>query len=261
MSWTLRILAGILLLFLLAPVILVFPISFSADDFISWPPSGWSLRWYAALSNQPLMATAFVTSLGLAAIVTVISLAVAIPAALAINRGRFWGRSALLTFLTAPLLLPSIVLALAILIVFVGNGLVGTWHGLALGHLVLTTPYVLRIILTALETLPRGIEDAAASLGARPLTVFFRITLPLMVPGIVAASALAFLVSFDEVVVSLFMVGPNLVTLPVALFRYVEGSTDPLVAAVSALLILGTLAMVLVIERAIGLRTAVGKSA
>jgi putative spermidine/putrescine transport system permease protein len=260
MSWTLRILVAILLLFLLSPVLLVFPISFSADDFISWPPSGWSTRWYLALADQRQMGEAFMTSLGLAAIVTLISLGVAIPAALAISRGRFWGRTALLSFLTAPLLLPSIVLALAILIVFIGNGLVGTWHGLALGHLVLTTPYVLRVILTALETLPRGVEDAAASLGARPLTVFFRITLPLMVPGIVAAAALAFLVSFDEVVISLFMVGPTLITLPVALFRYVEGSTDPLVAAVSVLLILGTLAMVLIIERAIGLRAAVSKA-
>jgi len=257
MSWSLRILAAALLLFLLAPVILVFPISFSADDFIMWPPSGWSLRWYRALQSQGNMASAFGTSLVLASVVTISSLLVAIPAALTIHRRRFAGRDLLLSFLTAPLLLPSIVLALAMLIVFIRNGLVGTWTGVALGHLVLTTPYALRVLLTTLQTMPQDMEDAAGSLGARPFTVFWRITLPLMSRGIVAATALSFLVSFDEVTVSLFLVGPQLVTLPVALFRYVEGSTDPLVAAVSALLILGTLAAVLIIERAMGLRQAI----
>lgn len=257
MTWTLRITVTLLMLFLLAPVLLVFPISFSADDFIIWPPSDWSLRWYRALGSQGNMVSAFGTSVALAAIVTVCSLAVAIPAAVLVHRHRFIGRAALLSFLTAPLLLPSIVLALAMLIVFIRNGLVGSWFGLALGHLVLTTPYALRVLLTTLQTLPRDVEDAAASLGARSSTVFRRITLPLMTRGIVAASALCFLVSFDEVTVSLFLVGPQLVTLPVALFRYVEGSTDPLVAAVSVLLILGTLAIVLIIERAMGLRQAI----
>ncbi|CUX65618.1 ABC-type spermidine/putrescine transport system, permease component II [Agrobacterium tumefaciens str. Kerr 14] len=257
MSWMLRITVTLLMLFLLAPVLLVFPISFSADDFIIWPPSDWSLRWYRALGSQGNIASAFGTSVVLAAVVTVCSLAAAIPAAVLIHRHRFIGRATLLSFLTAPLLLPSIVLALAMLIVFIRNGLVGSWFGLALGHLVLTTPYALRVLLTTLQTLPRDVEDAAASLGARASTVFRRITLPLMTRGIVAASALCFLVSFDEVTVSLFLVGPQLVTLPVALFRYVEGSTDPLVAAVSVLLILGTLAIVLIIERAMGLRQAI----
>lgn len=253
------LLIAALFLFLLGPVVLVFPMSFSADRVLAWPPSGFSLRWYEAILREPALLEATRNSLVLAAAVTVVALGLAMPAALAIARGRFPGRDALMALLTAPLLLPSIVLALALLIVFVGYGLVGSWLGLALAHLLIALPYALRVLSTALATLPASVEEAAASLGAPPGAVFRRITLPLMTPGVVAAAAIVFLVSFDEVVISLFVVGPRLTTLPVALFRYVESRTDPLVAAVSALLVIMTLAIVLVLDRAVGLRRAIGK--
>jgi putative spermidine/putrescine transport system permease protein len=251
-------LVALLFLFLLGPVILVFPISFSADSFIGWPPSGWSTKWYAAMMVQPGLGAALRNSLVLAAIVTVLALAIALPASVALHRGSFPGRDALLAFLSAPLLLPTIVLGLAVLILFVGYGLVGSWPGLVLAHLLVTVPYALRVLTTSLGTLPASVEDAAASLGAPPRRVFFRVTLPLMAPGVIASAAIVFLVSFDEVVISLFVVGPRLSTLPVALFHYVEGRTDPLVAAVSVLMVLFTLALVVVLERAVGLRRAVG---
>lgn len=128
-----------------------------------------------------------------------------------------------------------------------------------LAHLLITLPYAVRVLMAALSTLPAGVEEAAASLGAAPLAVLLRVTLPLMLPGVVATCAIVFLVSFDETVVSLFVVGPHLTTLPVALFRYVASRTDPLVAAVSALLVLLTLAVVLVLERAVGLYRAVAR--
>jgi putative spermidine/putrescine transport system permease protein len=159
--------------------------------------------------------------------------------------------------LTAPLLLPTIVLGLALLIIFAGRGLIGTWVGLVLAHLLIALPYALRVLVTALGGLPAGVEDAAASLGAAPVTVFRRVTLPLMLPGVVATCAIVCLVSFDETVVSLFVVGPRLTTFPVALFRYVQARTDPLVAAAAALMVLFTLAIVLVADRAVGLRRAV----
>lgn len=134
-----------------------------------------------------------------------------------------------------------------------------TFHGLVLAHLVVTLPYALRVLVTALSTLPPSVEEAAASLGAKPLAVFRRVTLPLMTPGIVASAALAFLVSFDEVVISLFVVGPRITTLPVELYRYVDTRSDPLVAAASVFLILGTLLIVVLVERTMGLNRAVGK--
>ena len=249
----------VLFAFLLAPVILVFPMSFSADRVLAWPPSGFSLRWYGAMFTEPGLMEAAWNSLVLGCVVTVLSLLVATPAALMLARRRFAGRDAVMALLTAPLLLPTIVLGLAMLIVFVSYGLVGSWPGLVLAHLLLTLPYALRVLSTALSTLPATVEEAAASLGAPPGAVFRRITLPLMLPGVVATCAIVFLVSFDEVVVSLFIVGPRLVTLPVALYRYVESRTDPLVAAVSSVLVLLTLCVVLVLDRAIGLRRAVGK--
>lgn len=254
------IVVGLLFVFLLAPVLLVFPMSFSGDSFMSFPPSSWSLRWYEALPQNRVLINALWTSLGLASVVTILSLLIAIPAAYAIARMEFFGREALFALFTAPLLLPSIVLGLAILIVFVGVGLISTFPGLVLAHLVVTLPYALRVLATALSTLPHQVEEAASSLGATPFTVFRRVTLPLMTPGIVAAAALAFLVSFDEVVISLFVVGPRITTLPVELYRYVDTRADPLVAAASVFLILGTVAVVLIVERTMGLNKAVGKS-
>ena len=254
-----HLLVAAMMVFLLAPVLLVIPMSFSADRVLAWPPSGFSFRWYVAMLDERGLAIAARNSLILAVIVTVATLAIAMPAALALDRWRFAGRDALLALLTAPLLLPTIVLALALLIIFVGAGLLGTWPGLMMAHMLVTLPYGVRVLSTALSTLPASVEEAASSLGAPPGAVFRRITMPLMVPGLVATCAIVFLVSFDEVVISLFLVGPHLVTLPVALFRYVESRTDPMVAAVSTLLVVFSLAIVLVLDRAVGLRRAVGK--
>ncbi len=258
MRWLNRALVLALFLFLLAPVLLVVPLSFSSANNLVWPPPSWSTRWYVAMVNQAGLMQAAWNSLVLAGGVAAICLVIGLPAALAIDRWRFPGREALMALITAPLLLPTIVIGLALLTVFVGAGLLGSWTGLVLAHLTITLPYAVRVLSTALATLPPGIEDAARSLGASPGRVFRRVTLPLMLPGVVATAAITFLVSFDEVVISLFVVGPQLSTLPVALYRYVESRTDPLVAAVSTVLVGLTMLVVLVLDRAVGLRRAVG---
>lgn len=247
-----------LYVFLLAPIAIVLPLSFSGDTYLSFPPASWSLRWYSALLSHDGLKDAFAVSVLLASVVTLLALVCGIPAAYALARGRFRGRDALLAFFTAPLLLPSVILGLALLLTFSSWGLLGSYPGLALAHLVLCTPYVVRIMTTALSTLPPGVEDAAATLGAAPAVVFRRVTLPLLLPAITASAVLSFLISFDEVVVSLFVTGPRLVTLPVEIFTYVDTRTDPLVAAVSVVLVAATLAGVVAIERAVGLRRAVG---
>jgi len=221
---------------------------------LRFPPTSWSTRWYTALFANSQMLKAFWTSLTLAAIVTVLSIAIAVPAAWAVTRLRFPGRDLFFNVFTAPLLLPTIVLGLAILIVFASFKLLATLHGLVLAHLIVTLPYALRVLAVSLSTQDRACEEAARTLGAKPLTVFFRVTLPMMTPGIVASAALCFLVSFDEVVITLFLTGPRITTLPVELYNYVYNQADPLVAAVSALLILLTLAVIMIVERAMGLR-------
>ena len=249
-SIAVRVGVTLLYVFVLAPIVLVFAISFSGDNFIAFPPQSWGLRWYRALLAHEGFARGLRVSL---------DLLIGVPAAYAIARLKFRGRDALLAFLTAPLLLPTIVLGLAILLVFYPLKLAATYPGLVAAHMVVTLPFVVRIVATALSTLPGDIEDAAATLGASPATVFRRITLPLMLPGVIAAAALAFILSFDEVVISLFVVGPRLSTLPVELFRYVEGRTDPMVAALSTVLILATISAVLIVERSVGVMRALGR--
>jgi putative spermidine/putrescine transport system permease protein len=259
-SWIYTLVVGVLFVFLLAPVLMVFPISFSNDPYLAFPPRSWGVRFFIELPNRPALMNGLRVSLVLATIVTLVSIIVATPAAYAVTRLTFRGRDWLMGVFTAPLLLPTIVLGLAILLVFIRLDLIATYRGLVIAHLVITLPYALRIIATSLVTLPPSIEDAAASLGASPLAVFRRVTLPLMAPGITAAAALSFIVSFDEVVISLFVVGPQLTTFPVEIFRYVESRTDPLIAAASVILVVVTIGLVLVLERSIGVARALGKN-
>lgn len=255
----LRGLAALVYVLLFAPVVVVVVISFSADSFIVFPPSGFSLGWYERLiGNEALMRGARL-SLVIALTVTALSLAVGVPAAFAIARNLVPGAGALKTFFLAPLLLPTLVLGLALLMLLQPYRLVATLPGLALGHLVVTLPFVIRFMVTAFSTLPDDIEAAAASLGATPWRVARRVTLPLAAPGLAAAGFLSFLLSFDETVISLFLSGPRASTLPVEMVRYVEGRTDPLVAALSVILILGTIAVVLLVERLAGLARVMGR--
>jgi len=249
----LTVLAMLLFLFLLAPVLVVVPLSFSGDAYLSFPPSSWSFHWYKQILAEPKIVSAFGTSLLLACSTMTISVAVGLPAAYALVRLKVRGANLLMSLFTAPLLLPSIVLAIAILVIFASLGMLGTFKGLLAGHVIVTLPYAVRILSTALAGLPIACEEAAATLGASPTVVFYRVTLPLMLPGLVATAALAFLVSFDEVVLSLFLSGPRLSTLPVEMFHYVETRTDPLIAALSCILVVATLVIVLVVDRTAGL--------
>jgi putative spermidine/putrescine transport system permease protein len=248
----LTILTLVASVYLLAPVLVVVPLSFSGDNYLNFPPSTWSLRWYRQILAEPRILSAFWTSSLLAFTTMLCSIVIGLPAAYVIVRTRMPGRDALASLFTAPLLLPSIVLALAILIVFASLGLLGTFQGLLAGHLVVTLPYAIRVLTTALSNQSLACEEAASTLGAPPFTVFRRVTFPLIMPGIVATAALCFLVSFDEVVLSLFLSGPRLATLPVEMFHYVETKADPLIAAVSVLLVGITLGIVIVVDRTVG---------
>lgn len=252
-SLPLKLMALAMFAFLLAPLIVVVPISFSGDNYMMFPPTSWSLKWYPAIFASGKMTAAFWTSLLLAIVVTFLSLVIGLPAAYALVRLKPRGSEALAALFTAPLLLPTIVLGLAILIVFSRYGLLATFQGLVAAHLVVTLPYAIRVLSTALATLPIAVEEAAATLGAPPLTIFRRVTLPMMRSGLIGTTALCFLVSFDEVVLSLFMTGPRISTLPVAMYHHVEQQADPLVAALSVLLVVLTLLVVLVVDRSAGL--------
>ncbi|CAN7332836.1 ABC transporter permease [Bosea sp. LjRoot237] len=252
-------LAGLVYALILAPIAIVVALAFSADNFILFPPSGYSLRWFRALSAHGPLLSALWLSVRIASVVTLFSLVIGVPAALALAKGRFSGRDALTNFFLAPLLLPTLITGLALLLFFTPLRLTATLPGLVLGHMTVTVPFVIRMMTTAFSTLPDDIEAAAATLGARPWRVVRRVTLPLATPGLIACACLSFLLSFDETVISLFLSGPRAATLPVEMVRYVEGRTDPLVAALSVVLIVATLVVVVIVERLVGVARAVGK--
>ena len=238
--------------FIFVPLLVIVLVSFSGDDYLSFPPESWSLRWYGEVFGNQDFARGLRNSVIIAACVMVISLVIGLPATYALVRLRFFGRDFLQTFVLSPLILPTIVLGLGILIIFFRLGLVATYPGLILAHLTLTLPFTIRVLQTTLANLPLEIEEAAKTLGATPLQTFMRITLPQLAPGLVASAALSAVISFDEIVLSLFIVGPQLSTLPVEIYRYVDERTDPMVAVMAVVLITVSLSIVVLVERTVG---------
>lgn len=251
-----RLLVALAYLFLLAPLLIVFVISFSSNRYISFPPEGFTLQWYEALPHQAAFIDGLQTSLITASIATVIVLLIGVPAALALDRYDFPGRSALAAFFLSPLLVPTIVLALGLVLVLGPLGLTNTYESIIIGHISITIPYVIRTTLMSLQTSDTSCEEAARVLGASGLTVFRRITLPIIAPGVIAGGVIAFIVSFDEAVISLFVAESGRPTLPVQVLRYIENSADAVVAALSVILILFSVVIVVIVERVMGLRRA-----
>ncbi len=240
-------------LFMLSPIIVVLGVAFTPTGYLEFPPSGLSLRWFRAILDNPDFIDAAVVSLKLGVVAATLAAVVAVPAALAIDRGRFHGREALLAFFMSPLMVPTVVLGIAFLRFLTLIGLNGTFSGLAICHAVVIMPYVLRLVLASLTGLDRTVEKAAISLGASGWTVFYRITLPSIMPGVVGGWVLAFITSFDEVTVTIFIVNPSTTTLPVRLFSHIAQTTDPLVASVSAVAIFFTIGVMVVVDRLYGL--------
>jgi putative spermidine/putrescine transport system permease protein len=251
-------LVALLYLFLLAPLLVVLVISFSSNQFLSFPPEGFSLQWYRGLTQQTVFIAGFRTSLITASIVTLIVLAMGVPAALAISRYTFKGKELIASLFLSPLIVPTIVLALGILLILGPVGWTNTYRGIVVGHLSITVPYVMRTTLISLQTRDTSCEDAARILGASSWTALRRITLPIIAPGIVAGAVMAFIVSFDEAVISLFVAQSGRRTLPVEVLTYVENQADAAVAALSVCLILFSVLVVVVVERLMGLRVATG---
>jgi putative spermidine/putrescine transport system permease protein len=238
--------------FVLAPILVVIPVSFSETQYLVFPPQGLTLRWYANFFETRELAESLWTSLHLAAWTTGISTVLGTMAALALVRYRYPGREALRTALMAPIVMPRLVLGIAFLMFLARTVLSGRFGGLLLAHVVVALPYVVRTVGASLAGLDRALEEAAMSLGAPPLTTFRTVTLPLLRPGILAGAIFAFVTSFDELVASLFLTGPRLTTLPVQIYTYLEYTSDPTIAAISVILVVFTAAVVLVTERIVG---------
>ena len=196
----------------------------------------------------------------LAFVAATVAIILAVPAALALARYRFPGRSTLMAFFLSPLMIPHVVMGIAFLRFFNLAGLSGSFGWLSMTHVIVVFPYALRLTLASAIGMNRDAELAARSLGAGPGTVFRRIVLPLIVPGVAGGWMLAFIQSFDEVTMTIFVATPGTTTLPVAMYSYISQSIDPLVASVSTVLIVATLIVMVVMDRLVGLdRVLVGK--
>ncbi len=246
-----RALIGCGLLVIFVPLLLTLYLSVFNEKLILFPPRGYTLSWYRAI--VPSFGGAIAVSLELALGSVVGSLLIGVPAGIALSRHRFRGMGVVSALLLAPLTVPGIALGLAIYLFLVlieiqtSWPLTGSLLGLILSHLVITTPWVVRLSLAALVNHDRAAEEAATSLGARPLTVIWRVTLPAMRQGIIAAGLFAFIFSFGNLEMALFLVAPGVTTLPVAILEYLEYHIDPLVAAVAVaqMVMVGALLMVL----------------
>lgn len=246
--------------FMLAPILVVCFVAFTPEGYLSFPTHTWSLRWFRAIARYPEFIAAFWRSLGLGALSSAVAVAISVPAALAIARYRFPGREAMSALFMSPLMIPHIVLGVAFLRFFTQVGLGGTFAGLVLAHIVIVLPFALRLTLASAIGLDQAIEHAAVSLGASEWTVLRRVTLPLVAPGLISGWALAFINSFDEVTMTVFVSAPGTVTLPVQMFLYIQDNIDPLVTSVSACVIAITVAALVALDRAYGLeRLLVGR--
>ena len=246
--------------FILAPILIVCVVAFTPEGFLSIPTAEFSLRWFRAIARYPEFIDAFWNSVWLAALSSALAVGVSVPAALAIARHRFRGREALTALFLSPLMIPHVVLGIAFLRFFTQIGLGGTFVGLVLSHIVIVLPFALRLVLASAIGMDRAIENAAISLGADDLVVFRRVTLPLILPGLASGWALAFIQSFDEVTMTVFIASPATVTLPVRMFLYIQDNIDPLVTSVSACVIAITVVFLVVLDRIYGLeRLLVGR--
>lgn len=240
--------AGLVLLFLLAPILAILPLSFSASDILRLPPEGWSLRWYAALLSSERWLLAARNSLLVAGATTLLGTVLGTLAALGLHFGRFPGRGAVLALLAAPVVIPSIVTAAALFLAYSAVGLAGTLVGLVLAHTVISVPFVVLAVLASLRGFDPALLRAAASLGAPPAAAFRRVVLPLIAPGVAAGAVFAFATSFDEFILTLFLAGPGQFTLPRQIYAAVRDVWDPTICAAAVLLFLASMLLLLASE-------------
>jgi putative spermidine/putrescine transport system permease protein len=228
---------ALVLVFLMAPILVIAPLSFSAGSFLYFPLPGLSLRWYADFFTSELWLPAMKNSLIVGAGATAIATTLGTLAAFGFWRARFPGRRLLFALLLSPLVVPVIIVAVGVYFAFARIGLTDGFLGLTLAHAALGAPFVLVTVLSALSGFDRNLLDAAASLGAPPWLVFRRITLPILFPGIFSGALFAFATSFDEVVVALLLTGPGQRTLPRQMFAGINENISLTITAAGTLLV------------------------
>jgi putative spermidine/putrescine transport system permease protein len=251
-------LAAVCLVLLIAPTLIVVIVSFTSSYSLGFPPKGYSLRWYAALADAWQLQFAAVNSLEVAVGTTILSVLLGVAAALGLSRSAAWPARWLDALFMSPLVLPGIAFGLSALMFFSQIGVPLSLLTLILGHTVVCVPFVVRVTIAALAQLDLALIESSAALGASRLFTLRRVTLPMIMPGVLAGAFLAFMTSFDNVIVSLFLRSAGTDMLPIRMWQDVEGQLDVRIAAVSGLLIGATIVLMLLMERVAGFSKRLG---
>ncbi|HEY0296681.1 MAG TPA: ABC transporter permease [Bordetella sp.] len=248
-----RVLLVLIFAFLPAPIVVVVLSSFSPTGYLTFPPKGISLRWYEEFLSSGDWLHALAISAVLAVAVAVVTTALGFMAGLATSRVKFPGRGAFGLLMLSPLLFPHAAIAVALLGILSWRNAVGTYQGIFLAHAILCMPFAYRPLLNSMRKLDLAMEEAAMMLGATPSQIFRLVTLPLLKPGLVTALLFSFIISFDEVTVTAFLLGPHVTTLPTRIFSFVQESASPVIAAISTFLVIFTLLIVVLLDRLVGI--------
>jgi putative spermidine/putrescine transport system permease protein len=243
-----RVLCYGVLLFLILPILIILPISFSAGNMLAFPLPGFSLRWYETIATTPAWLDAARNSLVIGASSTALSMILGTMAAIGLSRARFRFKPLIVALVVSPILIPIVITAVGMYFFFVAIGLVGTYPGLILAHTALSVPFVVVTVMATLDGFDTNLMRAAAGLGAPPLTAFRRVMLPIIFPGIASGGLFAFATSFDEIVVTFFLAAPEQRTLPRQIFSGVREYVSPGIAAVATLLIVFSAVLLTTVE-------------
>jgi putative spermidine/putrescine transport system permease protein len=246
--YALRSLCGLVLLFLILPVLVIIPLSFNTSSFLVYPLQGFSLQWYEDFFGSAGWMRALKNSLIIAPAATVIAMLLGTLAAIGLTRGDFRGKALVMSLLISPMVVPVVIVGVASYLFLAPLGMGNSYVSLILVHAVLGVPFVIITVSATLQGFNYNLVRAAASLGASPLTAFRRVTLPLIAPGMISGALFAFATSFDEVVVALFLAGPEQITLPRQMFAGIRENLSPTIAAAATLLIGFSILLLLTLE-------------
>ena len=246
--WMLRAFVGAILLFLIAPILAIMPLSFNSETFFSYPMPGYSTKWYVDFFTNERWQKALRLSFVLAFATTILATTLGTLAALGLSRGNLPGRASIMAVLISPMIVPVIISALGMFFFYARWGLTGTMAGLILAHTALATPFVVITVTATLSSFDRTLMRAGASLGAPPRTVFFKVVMPLILPGMISGALFAFVTSFDEVVVIIFIASPEQNTLPRQMFSGIRELISPTITAAATVLVLISTAMLVTVE-------------
>lgn len=247
------LLAGLVGVFLALPAVIVVYYAFNPAGAITFPPRALTLHWFANFFATDTFRRALLNSFGIAAAVTPLSLAIAVPTAMALVRRDFPGKGALSAAIVSPLIVPGVVTGVAFLDFFTWTGFAGGFWRIAVAMTCFTLPFAVRALVATLHGLDAGLEEAGRNLGARPFRAFVTITLPQLYPGLLAGGIFAFVESIDNFSIAVFLTDLRTSTLPVEAYGYIRDFDDPTVAALSTVLIAQSLLLVLVLQRVVGM--------